>query len=57
MESSPPDRPGDTIEQSVCRERTEEEQRAIDTHLTVKMLIAVGAVTRRPRTRGGSSAG
>lgn len=39
---SPFAQPGDTIEQSACRERTEEEQRAVEMCEVLRVLVNAG---------------
>jgi hypothetical protein len=43
MGLSPLANPGDSIEQSWCRMRTEEEQRAVEQSQVVRMLLGAGA--------------
>lgn len=43
MRLSPSARPGDSIEQSMCRERSEEEERLIADSFAMRMILQAGA--------------
>lgn len=48
---SPLAKQGDTIEQSYCRERTEEEQRGVEQSQILRMLLRAGAHEVRLSTK------
>lgn len=48
---SPLAKEGDTVEQSMCRERTEEEQRGVEQSQILRMLLRAGAHEIRLSTK------